>query len=67
MPAGETPRNLMNVPFQSFFWSSLRMTEDTWGALRAAAWHLYHNPVGRNHRVTATPSTACGPALTTAL
>lgn len=32
MPAGETPRNLMNVPFQSFFWSSLRMTEDTWGA-----------------------------------
>ena len=36
MPAGETPPNLMNVPFQSFFRSSLRMTEDTWGALRAA-------------------------------
>ena len=34
MPAGETSRNLMNVPFQSFFWSSLRMTE-THGALYA--------------------------------
>ena len=34
MPAGETPPNLMNVPFQSFFRSSLRMTE-THGALYA--------------------------------